>query len=116
MRIAVFLPNWVGDAVMAAPALRALREHFAGARLIGVMKPYVAGVLEGAPWMNEQILLDRGGPWSRRWPAVALRLRRQRPAPGVGFSNPLRPALVARPGRRRHLGRYARARRGPLCD
>ncbi len=28
MRIGVFLPNWVGDACMATPALRALRAHF----------------------------------------------------------------------------------------
>ena len=54
MNIAVFLPNWVGDAVMATPALRALREHFAGAHLVGVLKPYVAGVLEGAPWLDSR--------------------------------------------------------------
>ena len=36
MNIAVFLPNWIGDAVMATPAVRALRDHFRGARLIGV--------------------------------------------------------------------------------
>ncbi len=114
MRIAVFLPNWVGDAVMATPALRALREHFAGARLIGVMKPYVAGVLEGAPWLNEQILLDRGGPWSRRWPAVALRLRRQRPDLAVLFANTFRAALVAWLGRCRRRVGYRRYGRGPL--
>jgi heptosyltransferase-2 len=43
MNLAVFLPNWIGDAVMATPALRALRQHFHAARLIGVVKPYVAG-------------------------------------------------------------------------
>src|SRR5271157_3917085 len=63
MNIVIFLPNWVGDAVMATPALRALREHFPDARLIGVMKPYVAGVLKGAPWLDEQMLLDSRGPW-----------------------------------------------------
>ena len=47
MKIAVFLPNWIGDAVMATPALRAVRKHFRGAHVVGVMKPYVAGVLEG---------------------------------------------------------------------
>ena len=28
MNIAVFLPNWIGDAVMATPAVRALRDHY----------------------------------------------------------------------------------------
>src|SRR5262245_42517063 len=75
--LAVFLPNWIGDAVMATPALRALRQHFAGARLVGVLKPYVAGVLEGAPWLDELVFLDSRGPWSRRWPAAAWALRRR---------------------------------------
>ena len=73
MRLAVFLPSWVGDAVMATPALRALREHFAGRRLVGVLKPYVAGVLEGAPWLDELVFLDSRGAWSRRWPAPSGR-------------------------------------------
>jgi len=37
------------DAVMATPALRALRQRFADARLIGVLKPYVAAVFAGCP-------------------------------------------------------------------
>src|SRR5437870_2287005 len=52
MKLALFLPNWVGDVVMVTPALRALREHFAGAHLVGVLKPYVAGVLEGSSWLD----------------------------------------------------------------
>ena len=65
---AAFLPNWIGDAVMATPAVRALREQFPEARLIGVMRPYVAGVLEGSPWLDDVLLLDRNG---RVWPGVA---------------------------------------------
>ena len=47
MKLAVFMPNWVGDVVMATPALRALRDHFRDATIYGVMKPYVADVLAG---------------------------------------------------------------------
>src|SRR4051812_20443232 len=74
--IAVFWPNWIGDAVMATPAVRALRRRYPEARLIGVLRPYIAGVLEGAPWLDEQVMLDARGPWARRWPA-AWRLRRE---------------------------------------
>jgi heptosyltransferase-2 len=113
MKLAVFLPNWIGDAVMATPALRALREHFAGAHLIGVLKPYVAGVLEGSPWLDSQVFLDRE-PWVRKWPAVALELRRHRPDLAVLFTNSLRTALVAwLGGCRRRVG-YARYGRGRL--
>jgi heptosyltransferase-2 len=57
MRIAVFLPNWIGDVVMATPAVRALRK-LAGpeGKLIGLMRPYVAEVLEGNEWLDSQIL------------------------------------------------------------
>jgi len=114
MNIAIFLPNWIGDAVMVTPALRALREHFADARLIGLMKPYVAGALEGIPWLDEQILLDSRGPWSQRWPAVAAKLRRRRPDVAVLFANTFRAALVAvLGGARRRIG-YRRHGRGLL--
>jgi heptosyltransferase-2 len=114
MKIAVFLPNWVGDAVMATPAVRALRRHFPAARLIGVVRPYVAGVLEGGPWLDAQILLDTKGPWSRRWPAAALALRRHRPDLAVLFPNSIRSALVARLGGCRRRVGYARPGRNWL--
>ena len=59
MNLAIFLPNWIGDVVMATPAIRALRQHFAGARFLAVCRPYVAGVLDGSPWFDEHIFLDR---------------------------------------------------------
>ena len=75
MNLAVFLPNWIGDAVTATPALRALRQHFHAARLIGVVKPYVAGVLEGGDWFD-QIILAHDGSWSQGSTATAWKLRR----------------------------------------
>src|SRR5262245_61321859 len=78
MNIAVFWPSWIGDAVMATPAARALRAGFPEAQFVSVLKPYVAGLLEGGPWLAEQIHLDGRGPWSGRWPAVAWQLRQKR--------------------------------------
>src|SRR5207302_8100878 len=105
MTIVVFWPNWIGDAVMATPAVRALREQFPSAHLVGVLKPYIAGVLEGSPWMDELVFLDTRGPWSRRWPSVAARLRRLDVALGVLFPNSFRSALVASFGQcRRRVG------------
>ena len=42
MKIAVFWPNWVGDAVMATPAVRALRAHFRDAHFIATSSGLVA--------------------------------------------------------------------------
>lgn len=114
MKIAVFLPNWIGDAVMATPAVRALRQHFPRAALIAVMKPYIAGVVEGAPWFDGQLFLDIKGPWSRRWPAVAARLRREAVDLAVLFTNSFRTALTSwLGGCRRRVG-YARYGRSCL--
>ena len=71
MNIAVFLPNWIGDAVMATPALRALRSHFAGDHIVGVLRPYVAGVLEGGDWFDRLILSQDGSCVRRAAAATA---------------------------------------------
>jgi heptosyltransferase-2 len=113
MSIAVFLPNWIGDAVMATPALRALRTHYAEERLIGVMKPYVAEVFAGGDWFDDMVLAG-GGRWRQGILGVAWRLRWMRVELAVLFPNSLRSALMARLGGcRRRIG-YARYGRSLL--
>jgi heptosyltransferase-2 len=114
MRVAVFLPNWIGDVVMATPAVHALREHYPDARFLAVLKPYVAGVLDGSPWFDDLIFHDkRGGAGQGTW-AVARRLRRERIDLAVLFPNTFRSALAAwLGGCGRRIG-YARYGRGWL--
>lgn len=45
-RILVRAPNWVGDAVMATPALRALRRGFPDAEITVEARPYLRELLE----------------------------------------------------------------------
>jgi heptosyltransferase-2 len=111
MNIAVFLPNWIGDAVMATPALRALRSYYTESRLIGVMKPYVADVFAGGDWFDE-ILFANGGAWSQGVLAAAWQLRKRRIDLAVLFSNTFRSALTAWLGgccRRIGYARYCRS-------
>jgi heptosyltransferase-2 len=114
MKLALFCPNWVGDAVMATPAMRALRDEFAGADIIGVMKPYVAGLLEGAPWFDRVLYLDSRGPWGSRWPAVAWQLRREGVELAVLFPNSFHSAWAALLGGCRRRVGYNRHGRGCL--
>src|SRR5262245_64885928 len=86
MNLAVFLPNWIGDAVMATPALRALRDHFRAASIVAVLKPYVAGVLEGGDWFD-QVLPAHDGSWARGSLATAARLRAREIDLAVLFTN-----------------------------
>ena len=56
MKLAVWLPNWIGDVAMATPALRALRDHFADAEIIGILRPYVADVLAGTALLDRTLI------------------------------------------------------------
>lgn len=112
--IVVFLPNWVGDVVMATPVLRALREQ-TDARIRWVGRRIALDVLAGAPWADEQIVdASREG---RRLPGawqVAGQLRAQRADLAVLLPNSFRVAAIARlAGVRRRLG-YRRDGRGWL--
>jgi heptosyltransferase-2 len=104
--IGVFLPNWVGDVVMATPAVRALRKLAAGGKLVGVMRPYVAEVLAGSTWFDETILYAKapkrsasGAPKSPPaellWPEVRQRLREARLEKVVLLTNSLRTGWMA---------------------
>ncbi|MEM6654908.1 MAG: lipopolysaccharide heptosyltransferase II [Planctomycetota bacterium] len=66
MRTGVFLPNWIGDAVMATPSLRALRKlvdsesmNAERGELVAIMRPYVKEVVAGLNWFDDEVLLNR---------------------------------------------------------
>ena len=115
MNLGVFLPNWIGDVAMATPTLRALRSQFPAVRITGVMRPYVADVLAGTKFLDEQIFYD---PHSRDsslhgWPFLR-RLRAERLDTVVLLTNSWRTGLLAWcSGARRRVG-YVRGGRGIL--
>jgi heptosyltransferase-2 len=95
-RIVVFCPNLIGDTVMATPALRALRAQFPDAWIAGVIKPHVAPVLDGSPWLDERILFDPHARQAdhRAW-NVLRRLRAGRFDVAMLLPNSHRAALLA---------------------
>ncbi len=114
MTLCLWLPNWVGDAVQATPAIRALRQRFPEARLIGVGRPAVRAVLAGLPWFDA--LLDK--------PAQAQRLarlrestrlfRREEVRQAVLLTNDIESAAAAFLARVPLRAGYVRRGRGPL--
>ncbi len=79
MTIAVFCPNLVGDAAMATPTFRALRNGFPTADLLAIIRPALLPVLEGTPWFDRVIAYNpRSRTAAERTIAVARRLRRER--------------------------------------
>lgn len=114
--IALFLPNWIGDVVMATPAIRAVRERFPDRRLLGVCKPYVADTIAGSPWFDGLVLFDKRGPKSQRFLAVAAELRRQRVGTAVLFPNSFRTALLVTLAGCQEIVGYARYGRDMLLS
>ena len=116
VQIGVMLPNWVGDVVMATPALRAMRRKFGPtATYVGVMRPYVADVLGGLPWFDKVLYFDaRSKDRTQRAPHVTRQLYAQQLDWLFLLPNSLRAGLIARmAGARRCVG-YARYGRGIL--
>jgi len=64
-RLAVRLPNWLGDAVLALRAVDALAAHAGADRLVLIARPW-AGALFGERWPGATWLLAPGG--GGRWP------------------------------------------------
>ena len=116
MRTAVFLPNWLGDVVMATPALRVMRGHFGPqARLVGILRPYLADVLAGTGWLDEQWFFDpRAGDRALGGRAIARRMRAERFDLALLMTYSVRTAWVAWRGRARERVGYVRDGRGLL--
>lgn len=68
-RILVRLPNWVGDALMATPALRALRERYPAAEIVAEGRKVLADLLVGLRSIDRFVAdpgLGIGGVLERR--------------------------------------------------
>lgn len=119
MHIAVILPRWVGDAVMATPLLRSLRPHLGPTtRITGVMRPVVADLLADAGWIDDVIPYDRHGRVpAHGFSAAARALRQARPDVALVLPNSLSSAALAWSGRvRRRIGHVGRRRRWLLTE
>ncbi len=106
MKIAVFLPNWIGDTVMATPALRGLRTLAGGGQLVGVMRPYVSEVLEGLDLFDQQVLFSPKSKHSELKTGRAIaHLKSLDVDMTVNLTGSLRTAWMAwRSGARRRVG------------
>jgi len=105
--VAIRLPNWVGDAVMAVPALRELRRMFSQSRIIAVGRPSVLGLIEDEGIADQAFALgETAGPIDRvrRFRADVRGLRRHHIELGVLLPNSFESALLFRAARARVAG------------
>jgi len=81
--------NWLGDAVMALPAIRAVRDIFRNAHLAVVARPWVADLYERETYIDQVIRYDG----DRR--SAAAHLRQQRFECAILLQNAFDAALLA---------------------
>ncbi len=79
-RVLVMAPNWLGDAVMALPAVQTLRGRVPHTRFIVAARPSVAPLYAMVPGVDAVVGLEsRGGlAHLRRWRRDAARLAEER--------------------------------------
>jgi heptosyltransferase-2 len=96
-RLVVLMPNWLGDAVMALPALADLRRALPHTTLAIAARPSVAPLFAMVPGVQETIVLPHGAkerPSARRAHAVEA-LSRGAFDTAMLFTNSFNTALVA---------------------
>jgi heptosyltransferase-2 len=64
--VVVLAPNWLGDAVMALPAIGDVRRRFPSARLVVAARRAVAEVFSLVPSVDECVPLQWSGRWWQR--------------------------------------------------
>jgi heptosyltransferase II len=116
MKILVRAPNWVGDAVMAIPALQAIRRAHASAEMAILARPAVADLYRDQPFANKIVEYYSAGHhkgWRGREKLIA-ELRREKFDLAILLQNAFEAAWLAwRSGIPERVG-YARDGRGLL--
>jgi len=118
-RVMVRVPNWVGDAVMALPALRELRRIFARSQITLLARPWVAGLFDGEGLADN--VIPTHDSQGRAQTVVdfireARRLRRERHDLAVLLQNAFGAALFARAAGAKKIAGYSTDGRRPLLD
>ncbi|GJM19940.1 MAG: ADP-heptose--LPS heptosyltransferase [Phycisphaeraceae bacterium] len=93
-RILVVLPSWVGDAVMATPALRLLRDRLPGAFIGALCRPGLDALLAGTNLIDEFHTQQPAGVMTPKHAAAKVRGRKYDAA--LLLTNSFSTALTAR--------------------
>ena len=113
--IVIFLPNWVGDVVMATPLLRAIRSKFPDAKITLAGKPVSLDLLRPSDWVDDFVIDTTASSASLpNMIKMAADLRRNDYDLAVLLPNSFRSALLAALAGIRRIAGYHRDGRGLL--
>jgi heptosyltransferase-2 len=112
--ILVRAPNWLGDAVMATPAFRALRAGFPSAHLALHLRREHFDLFEGSPWFDELVSLRSTGERGASAITEGLALRERGFELGLCLPDSFSAALLMRAAGVRRIVGYGRGWRRAL--
>jgi len=121
-RLLVVMPTWLGDNVMATPALRAFRHLYPQAHITALVLRHLRPILDGCPWVDRIVSVrkkTRHAPHTKPTGPIKLaaRLASAKFDTAVLLPNSFRSALLVRlAGIRRRVGYDRDGRGGLLTD
>ncbi len=113
-RLLVVVPNWLGDSVMALPALQTLRTRYGGAHLAVAARPSVAALFAMVPGVQQVVTLESRAGLSgvRQWRRDVARLAAEHFDLAVLFPNSFLSAWITAQARIPERWGYATDLRG----
>src|SRR5215212_4504006 len=118
-KILVVQPSWVGDAVMATPTLRAIRQLYPNAQISYLLRRYVKPIYNGMPWADKLITYRTGRTKAKAGKGtfdLAARLRSAKFDLAILLPNSFKSALVCKMAGIDRIVGYERDGRGFLIS
>ena len=96
-RLLIRSTNWIGDAVMTTPAVRAIRRSFPGTHITMLTKPWVVPVFAHSPHVDDLIIYDENGRHRGTGGTIRLakELRKSSFDAAILLQNAIEAALIA---------------------
>jgi heptosyltransferase II len=99
-------PNWVGDSVLAIPAMKAVRERFPDSEITLLVRPWVAGLFTSAPFVDN-VWSETKPSGLADWMKITREMKSRRFDLGLLLPNSFESALMMFMGGVRHRIGYA---------
>ena len=113
-KIVIRGPNWLGDAILGVPAMKAVRERFPEAEITLLVRPAVAGLFHTVPFIDK--VWTRPSPGATEWIRTAREMRRRGFDLALLLPNSFESALTVFLGGVRTRVGYATDNRGWLLN